>query len=577
MIGIGLFAVVAWVIPSYFRIERPLLPPEMFIGAVIAIGIALLPPSASRVDAAMAWINSLSATGRRNASILVGAGSSATIALVSKLLDRPMQLLWHDEFQFHLQSQLLARFRLWLPAHPLREFFDTFYVLMQPHYAPQSFPGAALLFVPAIWLHLPTWVLPLLLAGAACGLTWWILSELTDATCASVAVVAMLCNWGFVRVATMYLAQVPVLVLGLTAFAAMLHWQKTHSYPSASIIGVALGWAAITRPLDALCYGVVILIGLISSMRGAPRRRVPRAGLVIVAAAAPFLVLQAVFNRAITGSFDKTPFALYNERDQPALVFDGVGDAERPPLTTVPQKQAFYAFSTLGFVKMFSDPRMRPSILWRIRLNESQSILAPGLVLLPFAALGVGALFTRQRWLLAGLIPLFLVSYQRYPIYHSHYITFVLPALMLLFALAPEAAQEWSSRWGVSAKRLVATLIVCLSVGAMLDRSNTEPVDEMLTERRRVEQQLARVHAPAIVLFTAPARPEEMHTEFVYNDDVAWPDDAPIIRAHDRGVKNTELFAYYAQKLPTRAVWKYDRTTHSLDSLGTATALTTTR
>jgi hypothetical protein len=29
-----------------------------------------------------------------------------------------------------------------------------------------------------------------------------------------------------------------------------------------------------------------------------------------------------------------------------------------------------------------------------------------------------------------------------------------------------------------------------------------------------------------------------------------WPDDAPIIRAHDLGERNAELFRYYAARKP---------------------------
>jgi hypothetical protein len=41
---------------------------------------------------------------------------------------------------------------------------------------------------------------------------------------------------------------------------------------------------------------------------------------------------------------------------------------------------------------------------------------------------------------------------------------------------------------------------------------------------------------------------------------VVWPDDAPIIRAHDLGHANRQLYAYYAQRQPNRMVYHFDRT-----------------
>jgi hypothetical protein len=168
-----------------------------------------------------------------------------------------------------------------MPAHPISDFFDTFYVLMQPHYAPQSFPGAALLFAPTVWLHLPTWVMPLIASGVACALLWWILAELVDPVCATVGWLALLCNWGFLRMSTMYLAQVPELMLGLAAFASMLVWQRTRSTGAAAMIGVSLGAAAITRPLDAVCYGVVVGAGMLAARRAMPPARMLRAIAVV--------------------------------------------------------------------------------------------------------------------------------------------------------------------------------------------------------------------------------------------------------------------------------------------------------
>jgi hypothetical protein len=61
--------------------------------------------------------------------------------------------------------------------------------------------------------------------------------------------------------------------------------------------------------------------------------------------------------------------------------------------------------------------------------------------------------------------------------------------------------------------------------------------------------------------------------EPVYNADVAWPDDAQVIRAHDRGEQNIELYRYYAQRQPDRWIYLFDRNDGSLTELGQAKQL----
>src|SRR5947209_18297139 len=85
-------------------------------------------------------------------------------------------------------------------------------------------------------------------------------------------------------------------------------------------------------------------------------------------------------------------------------------------------------------------------------------------------------------------------------------------------------------------------------------------------------EQLAQIHEPAIVLFTFRAG-DNVHEEPVYNVDVANPDDAPIIRAHDLGERNGELLRYYAASQPGRRGYRFDRRSRTLQRLGNVKAL----
>lgn len=83
-------------------------------------------------------------------------------------------------------------------------------------------------------------------------------------------------------------------------------------------------------------------------------------------------------------------------------------------------------------------------------------------------------------------------------------------------------------------------------------------------------------HTPAVVLFRYHPT-SRFDEEPVYNTDVAWPDDAKIVRAHDLGDENRKLVHYYAQHQPQRYFYLYDRADGTLTPLGTASELDRSR
>src|SRR5207253_3909846 len=64
------------------------------------------------------------------------------------------------------------------------------------------------------------------------------------------------------------------------------------------------------------------------------------------------------------------------------------------------------------------------------------------------------------------------------------------------------------------------------------------------------------VEKPAVVLFRY-RHGDSLTREPVYNLDVPWPDDAPVIRAHDLGPRNIEIYRYYARRQPERMFYLF--------------------
>ena len=84
------------------------------------------------------------------------------------------------------------------------------------------------------------------------------------------------------------------------------------------------------------------------------------------------------------------------------------------------------------------------------------------------------------------------------------------------------------------------------------------------------------VERPAVILFRYTPGANIIE-EPVYNTSVAWPDDAPVVRAHDLGPRNSEIYRYYAERQPERMFYLFERATGTLTPLGRARDLAATR
>jgi len=84
-----------------------------------------------------------------------------------------------DDFSYWLLADTLRHFRLANPAHPMRQFFETVFVLQEPSYS-SIFPLGQGLAMAAGWLVFGhPWAGVLLSAAAACALTYWMLRAWT--------------------------------------------------------------------------------------------------------------------------------------------------------------------------------------------------------------------------------------------------------------------------------------------------------------------------------------------------------------------------------------------------------------
>ncbi len=194
----------------------------------------------------------------------------------------------HDEFSYLIQAHQFARGRLWFRPHPLAPFFDSFQLFVAP-----STPRPTSRARPCCTCRA---------CGCTCrrgsrrspwpavvaGLLFRVAAELFDGVGAVVAVAPAVGRPAVPQLSTMVLGQMPLLMYGLVAAVAWLAWRATDRRRWLALAGAALALAAVTRPVDAVCF-----VAPVGAGRRLVRRRPPApAGSAPAALAVPVLLVQ---------------------------------------------------------------------------------------------------------------------------------------------------------------------------------------------------------------------------------------------------------------------------------------------
>jgi 4-amino-4-deoxy-L-arabinose transferase-like glycosyltransferase len=95
-----------------------------------------------------------------------------------------------------------------------------------------------------------------------------VFTELIDGAAGVLGALMLVACRLFRRVSVAYLSQPLALLLILLAVWAYLKWRQKSSPARAAFIGASLGALAITRPMEAVCLGSLLLIAV--AISGAP-------------------------------------------------------------------------------------------------------------------------------------------------------------------------------------------------------------------------------------------------------------------------------------------------------------------
>jgi hypothetical protein len=561
-------------------------PTSAGIVQILAIAIAFVaaffPSLGQSVIRSMERLNAVLLPCRVRTAVLVGIFVAIYILLVDRASRELLFIKFNDEHAYMIQARMLARGRLWMPPYPpeVAPFFDALALIGDRVYAAMYFPGTALAMVPFVWLHLPFWTMPLLGAAASAGLLYLLAVDLFDPVRGLLAVLILISLSTFRDVAGYLLSEMPFLATELVLFLAWFRFRRQPQMRWALLLGVAAGYAAITRPLDAVCVAVPVGLAILCQLRKQPKPLL-RTAAAIFLGAFPFLLLLLIQNKTVTGHWGDLAESYYNQRNFPAspMGFHQV-TAEQIPKNLNPLKQQWLHDWVLPmYARHTPINSLRSWYRGRLQVTLQTSLPDPVLaILLPVALLALGE---ARRLVLAATLALFLMGYAIYLFFLEHYVIAIVPSMICLILMASEVIrQAWPNSKRINA--FVLLCIVTLSLPAVWPLQPLPPVaPSNAADQRPANALLAHLPiTPAVVLFRFDPKVASAHDDPVYNDSVAWPDDAEVVRARDLGPDQDRIiFRYYAQRQPNRVFYIYDpRARHDgryplIGPLGTAAEL----
>jgi hypothetical protein len=234
--------------------------------------------------------------------LLLGLAATVGTAFVGFGLVQGAAII-DDERAYLFQAETFAEGQLAYPA--VGGAFRNAMFLTTPVWAAKYSPGHALALLPGVFLGEPR-VVPIAVTALTVAGVYQLMRTFGERQ--AVLAAALFSISPFVWAVGGTLMPFSTNACALTWFFACLSRSEArHGQLFPALAGIALGWSAITRPLDALALSLPVLLWL--AWRAF--RREPRALSKIAAVALgtlPFVGFQLLYNHAITGSPLTSPY-----------------------------------------------------------------------------------------------------------------------------------------------------------------------------------------------------------------------------------------------------------------------------
>jgi len=293
---------------QFFRTLGLVAAPRLFwLAALLALGAWLLRFRISDFGFRISISNQQSAI--RNCFVAGAALATAALAVAFSLKVLGGQPHFNDATAFFFQAKTFAAGRLSSPSLGMRPFLDPglcpwpgqpTYAFVGERWFCVALPGAPLLYAAGILLGCP-WLVGPLLAGGIVAAVYLLTREAFGESAAMLALpLAALSPW-LIFMSAEYLTHVPCALPLVLFLAAGLRAMRTGSWLAGLGAGLALGLAALVRPVSAAGFCLPLAAAWAFWLLRRPREAW-RPTLAFLAALAVPLAALLAYNAATTGS-----------------------------------------------------------------------------------------------------------------------------------------------------------------------------------------------------------------------------------------------------------------------------------
>lgn len=467
-----------------------------------------------------------------------------------------------DDFSYVLLADTLRHFRLANPAHPLHQFFETFFALQQPTYS-SIFPlGQGFALAIGWMLFGNPWAGVAISIGVFCALCYWMLRAWTTAGWAFIGGLLAVIQFGPLNQwMNSFWGGAVSGIAGCLVFGSLPRLLTAAKRKDAALLGLGLGVQLLSRPYESIFLLASVIVLLLPVIRDRIQiQRLIRLAPVAIIAATPAIILMLMQNRAVTGSWTTMPYMLSryeygipttftfqpNPVPHRTLTREQQLDYEGQAATHGPGTDTFSSYwqrfgSRVRFYRFFFLPPLYFAIpFFLLRLRD-----------LRFACV---------------LISIFIFSLGTnvYPYFYSHYIAAVACLFLLISVAGLERLTKISGRFsGPFAAQVIlflcaAHFLFWYGIHASHDQDLVRDMSQFETwdaiNRADPEGRIAINHrlaeVPGKQLVFVRYWPPHQLVEWVHNG--ADIDSARVVWGRDLGAaENEKLLRYY----PTRTAW----------------------
>ena len=455
-----------------------------------------------------------------------------------------------DDYGYLLLADTLRHLRLTNPMHPMRQFFETVFVLQEPTYSSIYSPGQGVVLALGWAVFGHPWAGVVLGVGAFCSLCYWMLRGWTTPVWALAGGLLAVCQFGPLNEwMNIYWGGAVSAAAGCLVFGALGRLRTEATERNAALLGVGLGIHLLTRPFESIFLWIAAAAFLLPQWR-----RVVKLGPAVALAVLPAVLLTLLHAHAVTGSWTTIPYAQSRYQYGVPTTFT-VQDNPVPHRQLTTQQR----LTAEGQAEVHGD---QPETLgrfverWGGRWRFYRFFLfAPLYLALPFLAMRLREM--RFAWV-AGTVLLFSLGTTIYPYFFPQYVA-ATACLLVLGAVAGLERLSRISREGARWLLLLAAAHFLFWYGlhawdngrvflAMRRFESWDFVNFGDPEgRAAVERKLAEV--PGKKLVFVRYGPQHRYHEWIHN--AADIDGSPVVMALDLSSENQKLRDYYKD----RSVW----------------------